>query len=506
MEAKRDDAGTDLPRHARGLLVALACMAIALFPPAASAKDLPVAKPVMACADLAETDVAPPGEAPARIVTAKLVTTGTIAPYCEVRGYVAPQVKFELRLPTENWTQRLMYSGCGGFCGRVDFRIRAAEDCPAVTNGELALVASDLGHDTPDGNADTVWAAANRQGKIDYGYRGVHVVTVVSKAIIARFYGRPQAYAYFNGCSDGGREGMMEVQRYPADFDGVVAGASVIHDTVNNTVFHAWSARHLTAPDGSALFRKEDLATLHKAAVDACDTTGDGVKDGLIGDPAACRFDPAAALCPPGRTDSCLSAAQVAAARAIYAGPSDESGKPLYFGRPVGSELLWDPRDVAAMANSFMRYMVSDEINSGDAARIAFDRASFNRYNALATIYNATDPAIDAFRNRGGKLVMWHGWADPGVPPMSSVDYHRALLKRYGKQTAAFARLFMLPGVGHCGGGDGPDRINLVDAIMAWVEDGVAPTSIQAVRKSYGRTTLTRAVLPYELRVSDSGK
>jgi len=213
--------------------------------PDAGARDLAIVKPIIPCSSLAETDVTSAGEVPARIVTARLVTSSTDAPYCEVRGYVAPQVSFELRLPTQNWMQRLLFSGCGGFCGRVDFRLRAAEGCAAVENREFALVATDLGRSTPDGNGDGVWAAGSPESRADYGFRGVHVVAVAAKAIIARFYGQSPAYSYFDGCSDGGREALMEVQRYPSEFNGVVAGAAVINDTANNSIFHAWSAQHV---------------------------------------------------------------------------------------------------------------------------------------------------------------------------------------------------------------------------------------------------------------------
>ena len=462
----------------------------------AAARELPVVKPVIDCAALAETDIAPPGEAPARIVTAKMVAGGSVIPYCEVRGYVAPQVKFELRLPTQNWMQRLMFSGCGGFCGRIDFRVRAAEGCAAIDNGEFALVASDLGHDAPDGNGDGVWAASNPQGAIDYGHRGVHVVTVAAKAIIARFYGRPQSYSYFNGCSDGGREGMMEVQRYPDDFDGVVAGAAVINDTANNSIFHAWSTQHLRRADGTPLFSDQALAVLHAAVIAACDKLGDGVADGVIGDPAACRFDPATVACRGEASATCLSPEQVAAARAIYSGPLDPDGRPLYFGRPFGTELDWN-RDVSPFVRSFIRYMAAPDPQPYDLADVGYDAETVGRYNARAAIYNATDPDIRAFQRGGGKLIMWHGWSDSAVPPMSSVDYYRAVRKAVGSGINDFVRLYMLPGVGHCGGGDGPDKLNLVDAITAWVEDGKEPGAIQLDRKSFGRTLQSRPVYPY---------
>lgn len=480
----------------------LACLALLagmglLSPPQAVAKILPVVKPVMACAALAETDVTPEHEPPARILSARVVTAGTVGPYCEVRGYVAPQVNFELRLPTQNWMQRLMFSGCGGFCGRVDFRVRAAEGCVAVDNGEFAMVASDLGHSTPDGNGDTVWAANSPQARADYGYRGVHVVTAAAKTIVARFYGRPQAYAYFNGCSDGGREGLMEVQRYPSDFNGVIAGASVINDTANNSISHAWEAQHLQHRDGSPMFKPEDFSVLHAAALEACDTAGDGVRDGVIGDPLACRFDPTVVQCRDAQSRNCLTPDQVAAAKALYSGPLDPSGKPIYYGRPVGSELHWGGADVGAYAQSFIRYMTTPEPRPFDLWSVAYDPQTVALYDSQAATFNAMDPDIRRFQQAGGKLILWHGWSDPGVPPMSSVDYYAAVARAVGSSTDSFIRLYMLPGVGHCGGGDGPDKLNLVDPIVAWVEDGVAPGAVEVALKTYGRTTQTRPVFPF---------
>lgn len=480
-------------------VLAGAFLSLSAWATPAAARDLSIVKPAVDCASLAETDVAAVGNPPARIVSAAVVNAPSGTPYCEVRGYVAPQVKFELRLPTQNWTQRLLYSGCGGFCGRVDFRIRAAEGCAAVENGELAVVASNLGHDTPDGNGDTVWAADNNQAKIDYGYRGVHVVAVTAKEIIQHFYGRAAAYAYFNGCSDGGREAMMEVQRYPLDFDGVVAGAAVIHNTVNNTVYHAWNTQHLERSDHSPIFSAANLTLLHQAALDACNGTPDGTKGSVIEDVAACRFDPAVASCARMQRDGCLSSEQLSAVRAIYAGPIDEAGRPLYFGMPIGSERAWSGPGLAVMARAFVRYMASNEVAPESSLNIRYDRASFDRYNLLGSIYNATDPNIAAFQGRGGKLIMWHGWADIAVPPMSTVEYYRAVKKHLGPAADNFLKVYMLPGVGHCGGGDGEDRINFLDPIMAWVEDGKAPDGMDATRKVFGRTISTRQIQPYRL-------
>jgi feruloyl esterase len=289
----------------------------------------------------------------------------------------------------------------------------------------------------------------------------------------------------------------MEVQRYPADFDGVVAGASVINNTANNTIFHAWSAQHLQRSDGPLIFSPRDLQTLHDAALEQCDAADDGVKDGVIGNPMACRFDPAVTLCREGKSDACLSAEQVAAAKALYTGPQNASGDRLYYGRAVGSELMWGGPEVATYARSFITHMSADTPQTFDLASITYDAAALARYNQQAPVFNAMNPDIRAFQRAGGKLILWHGWGDPGVPPMSSVDYYRSVRRAVGAGTDDFVRLYMLPGVGHCAGGEGPDRINLIDPIMAWVEDGIAPGSIEGSRKAYGRVLQKRPVYPF---------
>lgn len=473
----------------------------------ASALELPVTRPVLDCAALARTDVLPGGgEPPARISFARVVTADTVAPYCEVRGYVASQVRFELRLPTQNWNQRFLFSGCGGFCGRVEMRYRAADGCAAVENGEFASVTSDLGHDSPDGNADTVWASGSPEARANYGYRAVHVVTVTAKAIIARFYRQPARFAYFSGCSDGGREGPMEVQRYPDDFDGVVAGAPVIHNTLNNTIFHAWSAQRSRRADGSLMFEPQHLARLHDAVLNACDTVGDGVQDGVVGDPSTCRFYPATLLCGALPAADCLTQEQVDAARAIYSGPLSPAGKPLYYGRSPGSELMWGGPEVAGYARSFISHMTTPEPQTFDLGDVRYDTKALAIYNSQASVFNATDPDIGRFLGSGRKLILWHGWGDPGVPPMSTVSYYEAVRHEVGPELASGVRLYMLPGVGHCGGGEGPDKLNLIDPIMAWVEDGVAPGAIEATRKVYGRTRQVRTVYPFPATRGHDGK
>nr|WP_253201306.1 tannase/feruloyl esterase family alpha/beta hydrolase [Sphingomonas quercus] len=481
----------------RNLCLALALVAALLGLAPAEARSLPVVAPRMACADLARMVLADPA-APGRVETATVVGDKGAAPYCEVKGYVAPQVRFELHLPMRSWTQRLMFLGCGGFCGVVRLGPpRAAEGCRPLDAGEFALVTSDLGH-VAGGIMDAVWAA-DRQAREDFGHRGVHVVTLAAKEIVRRFYGEPPAYAYFNGCSDGGREGVMAAARYPADFDAVIAGAPVVNLIANHTLFHAWALQHLRRPDGSFVFNDAALGQLHQAALDACDTDGGDPRDGVIPDPSRCAFDPGRLAC---GAAPCLSAEQVAVARAIYGGARDERGRPLYFGYPVGTELGWN-RQAASVARwgagSSAGYLASDPPDpNAELATLRFTAAAVRKLYAHADSFNITDPDLAAFQRRGGKLILWQGWADFNVASMSGVTLWKAIRARSGAGADGFVRLYMLPGVAHCGGGDGPDRTDLMSAIIAWREDGQPPRSITASRRGAdGSLLATRTVEPY---------
>jgi Tannase and feruloyl esterase len=461
------------------------------------AKELPIVKAATACEALTNTVVAAPGEAPARILSAAIVSSGTPSPYCSVRGYVAPQVNFELHLPVENWTQRLLFSGCGGFCGAVNIRTQAADQCQPVQNGELALVSSDLGHASPVGG-DAIWATDNPQGRIDFGYRGVHVVTVAAKQIIARYYGQRQRYAYFSGCSDGGREGMMEAQRYPEDFNGIITGASVINATANNSLYHAWIVQHLLQPDGSKVFADQELALLHDVVVKACALTGEQ-PGAVIADPRNCHFDPAALACRDTQT-GCLSAKQLDSVRELYRGPHDASGAALYFGLPPGSELSWNSQAQGSrlFASSFIAYLAGDPSQPAvDLWSVAFTKASLQFYARSGNVLNALNPDLLPFQKSGGKLLMWHGWADASVPPMSSIAYLDAVRARLGAPASSeLLRLYMLPGVYHCGGGLGPDKFDLLTPLMSWVEDGQPPGNLSVSTRVYGRTLRLGSVAP----------
>lgn len=469
--------------------------------PPATARDLPVQKPAMDCVALAKI-VLTSKDAPGRVESAAIVTTGTPSPFCNVKGYVVPQLRFELHLPTENWTQRLLFNGCGGFCGNIRLGApRVSEGCVPVTNGEFATVTSDLGHSSQ--GMDAVWAM-DKQLRIDFGHRGVHVTTIAAKEILAKFYGKPQTFAYFNGCSDGGREAMMEAQRYPADFNGIIAGASVVNEVANNTIFHGWALQHVQHADGSNVFSETAINSLHDAALAVCDTMGGDPKDGIIPDPSQCTFDPARAACQGGEAvDRCLTPEQVKAARDIYAGAQTPDGRVLYYGYPIGSELNWN-RQVAGVAGwgvgSSAGFFASDPPNWTATLRsLQFTPEALKQQDVFGQDLNALNTDLSAFRRSGGKLIMWHGYADPAVPSMSSVAYFRAMRQKTGSTTDSFARLYMLPGVAHCGGGQGPDRLDLMSAIMAWVEDGKAPGAVTAKTiDGNGVVTATRVIQPYQ--------
>ena len=440
-----------------------------------AAPDFAAVKPVAACENFGNSALALGDGTPVRIESAARAVVDGHA-FCTIKGYVAPQVRFELRLPLERWHQRLLFTGCGGFCGQVAIRVQAAEQCAATGNAEMALVSSDLGHSS--GSSDTLWASGNPQGQRDYGYRGVHVVTQAVRQIIKRYYGQLPRYSYFSGCSDGGREGIMAAARYPEDFDGIVAGAPVVNVATNNSLYHAWLVRQLSRRDGSLVFSDADLKSLYEAQLKACPVTGPAT--GVIADPRACRLD---------LNTLGLTSEQVDAARAIYSGPLDEHGLPLYFGAPPGSELTWNSQVPGSryFATSFISYVASDPpLVDLDLWSVRFTRESYRAYNRTGPMMNAVDPDISAFSKRGRKLLLWHGWGDAGVPAMSTVRLYEGLQKRLGVVAAGTVRLYMFPGVYHCGNGPGPDRIDLLTPLMDWVEHGVAPGPVKASSRSEG--------------------
>jgi feruloyl esterase len=466
-------------------------MAFAVSSPAQTA-NLAVVSPVADCTALTNAEISDAVGAPVHITSASLVQDAKPAPYCKVLGYVEPSVKFEVRLPSGGWTQRFVQTGCGGLCGMVNVRLDHAESCLSSQNGELALASTDMGHSNEETQGS--FGAKEYQLRIDFAYRGVHVTTLAAKALISRYYGQAPKFSYFSGCSDGGREALMEAQRYPEDFSGITAGSPAMNFVTQNTFYHGWNARVNTGPDGRPILTADKLPILHKLALDACDAA-DGLMDGLIGNPATCHVDPSVAVCKPGADPGgCLTPEEARVAKDIYAGAHDPQGNKFVIGGPMpGSELAWagvllpnsgQERYLSGgISTSTLKYLAYNQNppESFTLADFKFDPASFDAATKLHSLYDATDPDLTPFQSNGGKLILWHGWADPHISPLNTVAYYTGMQRIMGAAAVSkFSRLYLFPGGYHCGGGEGPLDFDVLAPLMAWVERSVAPEALIA--------------------------
>ena len=465
-----------------GLLVWLGLATTAL----ASPERLEPLRPVVACASLAGTDLASVTRATTAVSLVREEGAGAGA-YCRVVGTIAPAVTFEVHLPLAGWSQRYLQTGCGGLCGSLTIRADKSEGCAPITDGTVALASTDMGHR----GMDMAWGD-DPQKRADFAERGVHLTALAAKALIQAFYGRPQKYAYFSGCSDGGREALIEAQRFPQDFDGIAAGAPALHFSVQNSFHHLWLARANTGPDAKPLLTAVDLPPLHAAVIKAC-----AGGDGLIDDPRTCRFDPKAVQCAGEyRAGACLTPAQVAAVRAFYRGATGSKGERLEVAPLMpGSELLWAGVFVPRAPDQpiFSGRIALDTVNHllftpnpatpWTVADFPFDAAMAKRLEPARALYNAESADLSDFAGHGGKLILWHGWADPHISPVGTLAYWQRMGRRMGvAQRAASVRLFLLPGMGHCDGGEGPSQFPLLAALMDWVEQGKAPDVMIAHR------------------------
>jgi hypothetical protein len=414
-----------------------------------------------------------------------------------------------LRLPINGWTQRYVQTGCGGLCGSANINYAQASTCEPVTDGTVVSATTDMGH---QGQPDGSWAAGNPQAQIDFAYRGVHVTAQVAKALIRRFYGQAAVYSYFDGCSDGGREALMEAQRYPHDFDGIAAGAPANDMAVQNTFHHAWNVVANQDANGDFILLAGKLPMLHAAVLAACDGL-DGLTDGVIDDPRRCTFDPATLRCRTGQdAQTCLSAAEVGAVRRLHDGAVDSHGNRLEpaIAHEWGSELDWtlfvpaaqgQPVASEMFALSYLRYLADpNNANPGyQLSDLKFTVKSFWQTVAKSSTYMAAmDPDLRSFARAGGKLLLWHGWSDQHISPQSTLAYYTAMQKDLGASTVAtFAKLYLFPGVAHCGGGEGPNTFDILTPVMAWVESHAVPGKVVASTIANGVTTRTRPVYPY---------
>lgn len=483
--------------------------------------------PAVACESLADQRL------PTTTITAaQAVTTGSLTPpgstnaitnlppFCRVAGVIAPtnesQILFEVWLPLQNWNGKFAGVGNGGWAGTISFGALSEQ----LRRG-YATASTNTGHEAAPGVNAARFAFEKPEQLIDFAYRSQHETAVKAKALTRAFYGKSPERSYFVGCSSGGYQGLMEAQRFPTDYDGIVSGMPA-----NN-----WTRLMAGDLDGILAVSRDPeshlppsaLGLLHRAVLAACDRT-DGVADGVLEDPRRCRFDPAALTCEANQAPgTCLTPAQVEAARRVYRGLKDPTtGARLYPGLAPGSEPFWPHRDPAnpfPIPIAHYKWLVFADPNWDWKTFQFTDPAGYQAFlNAearFAPILNATNPDLREFRQRGGKLLQYHGWNDQLIAPQNSIDYYESVLSFSGSgrqdRTAAlrdvqsFYRLYMAPGAAHCGGGSGPNAFDMQAALEQWVERGIAPGEIVATRSINGVVDRLRPLCPYPKIASYKG-
>jgi feruloyl esterase len=444
----------------------------------------------------------------AEIATAADKTTS----YCRVEGHVAVpgnEVKFRLGLPN-GWNGKFYFSGIGGLGGRIGSLEKG------LARG-YASASTDTGHDA----ADPDWWS-NRAKEIDYGHRGTHVTAVAGKALAAAFYAKPVQHAYFEGCSNGGRQAMMEVQRYPEDFDGIIGG-----HPATGTPMQAGRAivyQHMLASSDNYL-TSEAIETLSAATLAACDDK-DGLRDGIITDPRACQFDVDAL--------TTLTPGQRTTIKKIYAGVKTRDGKTFAHGFPVGHEggtsgwrgwisgslppakqedgsLAYGPKQQPSgygLMEPNFRFLALDTDDPSYSWKVLDLDRDLPRLKTMTEILSPLDPDLRPFKKHGGKLILYHGWSDPGISAAGTVDYFEQMTKKVGgqKDADAFARLYMIPGMHHCAGGPGTSTFDMLPVLESWVEKGVAPREVVASRMVDGKVQRTRPLCPHPQVARYSGQ
>ena len=381
--------------------------------------------------------------------------------HCRVAAVLKPSsdsnIEMEVWLPAENWNGKFQFVGGGGWAGIISYPAMAS----ALQEG-YATASTDTGH--KGGNA--TFAIGHPEKVIDFAYRAVHESTVKAKAIMTSFYDRAPRLSYWNGCSTGGRQGLMEAQKYPDDFDAVIAGAPANYQTH----LHAWDlgVSIPTIKDPASAVPAAKLAALNKAVMDACDAR-DGIKDGLINDPRACRFDVSTLLCKGGDTDNCLTAPQLESVKRAYAPAKTRSGDLVFPGKEPGSETGWNvlgggPQPPGVSIGSFQ--VAYNDLN-WDARTFELDR-DLKLVDEKVGFINAVNPDLSRFKARGGKLLLYHGWNDTAISPGNAINYYTSVLSKMGSKQDDWIRLFMAPGMQHCGNGPGPNQVNYMGVIERW--------------------------------------
>ena len=413
--------------------------------------------------------------------------------FCRVTATLKPSsdsdIKVEVWLPASGWNGNFEAVGNGGWAGTISY----ANMADALKEG-YATSSTDTGHSVPNGS----FALGHPEKLIDFGYRSEHEMTVKAKAVIQAFYGKAPKFSYWNSCSTGGRMGLKEAQLYPQDFDGIIAGDPV-NPRARNAAQQMWVALAVHKDEASYI-PPEKYGMVHKAVLEACDAI-DGLKDGLIQDPTRCHFDPMVLECKGADGPACLTTPQVEAARKILGpGKNPRTGEFLFPGLAPGTELGWRVSGgPEAPANSLdhFKYVVFQNPN-WDWRTFNFDADVARTDEADKGLLNATDPNLKPFLSHG-KLLQYHGWADPNVAPEFSINYYKKVVDTLGgeSKTRDSYRLFMVPGMAHCGGGEGPNVFETMPVIAQWVEKKKAPEQIVASHLTDGKVDRTRPLCPY---------
>lgn len=410
---------------------------------------------------------------------------------CRLNAILRPspdsEIEIEIWLPA-SWNGRFLGVGNGGWSGAVVPSALAA----GVREG-YATISTDTGHKGPRGE----FVLGHPEKAIDFGYRAVHEMTVKGKAIVNAYYGAAPRYSYWQGCSSGGKQGLKEAQMYPADYDGIIAGAPANHWTHLSASLLSFGYANLKDP--AATIPTAKLPHLNKAVLAACDAA-DGVKDGILRDPRTCKFDPAALLCKSGDHDDCLTAPQIETVRAVY-GPvkNPKSGEIIFPGLTRGSEFAWQaalggPEPFMIPYDHFRFFVHADPNWNWRQFDLARDTATSDEKDKY---FAATNPDLSAFQKRGGKLLLWHGWSDQLIAPENSINYYQSVLAQMGPNQSNWLRLFMAPGMLHCSGGPGPDQFNSLAVMERWVEKGEPPQRIEAFHATDNKVDMTRPLCPY---------
>ncbi len=461
---------------------------------------------LLACSDLVSLELPDTEIRSAREV-------GSTPRYCRVVGRIEQSINFEVRMPVNaEWNGKFLMYGIGGYAGSIPEEVTNSS---SILRKGYAIAGTDTGH---QGSGQPTWALNNSKAQEDFAYRAIHLTAVAAKDIIRSFYDADIAHSYLTGCSGGGRQGMIEAQRFPTDFDGIISGAPWLDPFGQNVLQNVWIQQAMY-PDSSNLSRptlpNSKLGLLGRTTLEKCDGV-DGIEDGLIENPMACSFEPSIDLpiCPEG-TDSlsCFTTDQIAVIERVYDDITDMLGRSVP-GFPPGSEnepdgwnaWITDGRPVYGwflgsipnlqyhFAQGLLRYFVFDD-PTYQLQNFDFE-LDLEESGYVDSLFGATDPDMTEFKQAGGKILFYHGWADHALSPLRTIQYYEDVMKTMGgaENVTDFARLFLMPGVLHCGGGRGPSYVDWLTALERWVEEDIAPDSLVA---SGGSPYRTRPICPY---------